>query len=242
MDKTQVVRYLGIFVLIVMALSMVAVILSVERNSSNNPSSTDTLPVAKDNPFDYTLSFNATAIKDLSSARIAGMTNETNKALIDSSILKITGVSKVSSQFKKTSVDSNLWVYLAELSLKKGADLFTVTKSLSDLNYFDKSQGVEAMKYITISVPSSVMLHNIDLNIDRNFSFPATTLSTLASVSTQSGDELIVGGNITVQGQIINSISLLEQQNLTRDQQLQDIANQIQIDTNAPIDTNTSTA
>ena len=242
MDKTQIVKYLGIFVLVVMALSMAAVILSVDKYSNSTSDSTDTLPVAKDNPFDYTLTFDANAIKDLSGARVAAMTTQTNKTIIDSAVLKIEGVSKVTSQFKKTSVDSNSWVYLAEVSMKKGADLFVITKALSDLNFFDKAQGIQAMKYITIAVPSSVMIHNVDLNIDRNFSFPSTTLSALASVGTQSGDELIVTGTITVQGKVINAISLMEQQNLTKDKQLQDLTNQIQIDTNAPIDSNTASA
>lgn len=250
MDNKTIVKYLGILVLVVMAFSMLAVgMLSANNNSNDN--STDPLPQAKDNPFDYTLSFSTNPIKDLSSARLGGLTSETNKSLIDSAVLKVEGVSKVTSQFRKTSLDANNWVYLAELSVKKGFDVVSVAKNISDLNFFEKGN-FEAMKYMTINVPSSVMLHNIDLNIDRNFSFPTATLSSLVNTSTVSGDEIIVNGQITVQGSAILSLELIESKNVTQENALQDYLNQIQsdqnssvqvdqntlVDANAPIDTN----
>jgi len=241
MDKAQLVRFLGLFVFVVMALSMVAIgVLSVDKNSTNT--NDDQLPSPTENAFTYSLSFDTNALKELSSMRIGAMTSQTNKAEIDAAVLKVEGVSKVSSQFKKTSVDANEWVYLAEISLKKGSDASSVAKEISDINFFGKEQGFEAMKYITISSPSSVMLHNADLNIDRNFSFPMSTTSALSNLATQSGDELVVEGTIKVQGKAILALELIEKENKTQEKLLEDYMKQIQADQNKPLDSNVPSA
>jgi len=241
MDKSQIVRFLGLFVVAVMALSMLAMgLLYVDKG--NNTDTGDQLPSPTENAFTYSLSFDTIALKELSSIRVGAMTSHTNKAEIDENVLKVEGVSKVSSQFKKTSADANQWVYIAEISLKKGFDVSSVAQNISDINFFDKEQGFEAMKYISISSPSSVMLYNADLNIDRNFSFPNSTLSALSNITTQSGDELVVEGSIKVQGKAILALELIEKENKTQTKQLEDYINQLQIDQNALIDSNTPSA
>ncbi|MFA5931035.1 MAG: hypothetical protein WC821_01855 [archaeon] len=236
MDKQTIVKYLGILVLVVMAFSMLAAgMLSANRSASDT--STDPLPQAKDNPFDYTLTFDANAIKELSSARFGGLTTETDKSLIDSAVLKVEGVSKVTSKFSKTSLDANNWVYLAELTVKKGFDVVSVTQKISDLNFFEK-ENFQAMKYMTISVPSYIMLHNIDLNIDRNFSFPTATSYSLVGTSTASGDEIVVNGQITVQGSAVLALELIESTNKTQERAMQEYLNQLQLDQNITVDTN----
>ena len=243
MDNSTMVRALGIIILVVMAFSMIAgAFLMADRGS--NPDQTvdpnaNNLPEPNASTFNYTLTFDANAIRDLSSIRFGAMTSSLDKTSIDSAVLKIEGVSKVSSQFRKTTPNATDWVYLADISLKKNTDPQTVASAIGDLNSFDKNQGFDAMKLITISVPTSVMLHNVDLNIDRNFSFPSTTLSALAQMNTKSSDELVVSGSIQLQGSAIISINLLEQENITNTKLYEELLQQMQADQNVPIDTNT---
>ncbi|VVB76211.1 Uncharacterised protein [uncultured archaeon] len=243
MDSAKTVRLVGIIVAVVMALSMVSfAFIYVDRSGTNTGTGND-LPQATDKPFDYTLSFETTALKDLGSMKIALMTSSTDKTIIDSAVLKIDGVSKVTSQFKKSNLDANDWVYLADIVLKKNTDASGVAVKIIDLNYFDSTQGFDARKQITVSAPAWVILKNTDLNIDRNFSFTTTTLPTLAMIGTAAGDKLQVDGTITVQGAAINALSLYETINLTKNP-IKDLnipidANAL-ADTNAPIDANSA--
>ncbi|MFA6065531.1 MAG: hypothetical protein WCW44_06115 [archaeon] len=243
MDKSTMVKGLGIFILVVMAFSMIAGAFLMADRGSNPDQTTDpntNLPEPNATVFSYSMSFDANAVKDLSSIRVGAITSVLDKASIDAKVLKVDGVSKVSSQFKKTTPDANDWVYLADVALKKTADAQSVASAIGDLNVFDKNQGFDAMKLITISVPSSIMLHNVDLNIDRNYSFPSTTLSTLAQMSTTAGDELLVSGSIQLQGSAVISLNLIEEQNLTKQKLYEEFLRQMQIDQNKPIDTNAS--
>ncbi len=243
MDKTTMVRGLGIFILVVMAFSMIAgAFLMADR--SNTPTETDpnadnTLPEPNATTFNYTMSFDSNAIRDLGTIRVGAMTSTLDKAGIDSKVLKVEGVSKVSSQFRKNTPDANDWVYLADVVLKKTYDPQTVAIAIGDLNVFDKNQGFDAMKLISISVPSSIMLHNTDLNIDRNYSFPSTTLSALAQMNTTPSDELTISGSIQLQGSAVISLNLMEQTNWTKQKLYEEFLKQMQADQNAPIDANT---
>jgi len=216
MDSKKTVRIVGIIVAVVMALSMISFALIYVDRQPTGTDTTNTLPVATDKPFNYTLSFEATALKDAGAIKIALMTSNSNKALIDLAISKIEGVSKVTSQFKKNSLDSNDWVYLADITLKKNTDIVSTITKMLDVNYFNAAGGFDARKQITVSAPSWVMLKNTDLNIDRNFSFTTTTLPALASIGTTTGDKLQIDGTITVQGSAINALSLYETVNLTQ--------------------------
>ena len=104
------------------------------------------------------------------------------------------------------------------------------------------------MKHMTINVPKSVILHNTDLNIDRNYSFPSTTLSTLTQINTLPGDELTVEGTIQLQSTAIVSIELIESVNKTAQErmiqewqaQMVDANQEIVLDTNTPIPIDTN--
>lgn len=240
METSKILKIFAIVIVIVMAFSMIAVgYLWLENSPAQNNNAgngTDNLPTPSATAFTYTVSFDANALRDVGTLKIGAYTSVLDKSAIDSSILKVDGVSKVLSQFTKTSQDSNAWVYLADVTLKKNGDALLAANSILDLNYFDQSRKSDflAAKYITVSAPPWVMLHNSDLNIDRNFSFPSPTLSAISSLTTSAGDLLVVGGQLKLQGSSILSLSLTEQQNLTQAPRVID-TNSFTVDTNAPV-------
>ena len=237
MEKSEVVKYLGLFVFAVMALSMIAAVFIYNPNTSTTTGE-DPFPQAQENTFTYSLSFDTRAIKELSAMRFAAVTSEPDKVLIDNMVFKTPGVSKVSSTFRKEKMDDNSWVYLAEITSKKDTDLSALANSIGDLNVFDKEQGFDSMKYISVSVPSSVMIHNTDLNIDRNYSFTTTTLSSIARQSTVINDEITVGGTIQLKGNVILALELVESVNKTQAAQMDELLKQMQIDENKSVDVN----
>ncbi|MFA6268361.1 MAG: hypothetical protein WCW13_05470 [archaeon] len=234
MEKEKIVQFLGIFVFAFMALSMLAAGVLYNEKDTSSTTNTDTLPQAQENAFNYTLTFNAITTKELASLRLGAMTSESNKTLIDASVMKVEGISKVTSIFRKTAFDSNSWLYLAEVSLKKNYNAAQVSDSIKAISYFDQSQDPQAMKYMVIAVPSSAFIHNVDLNIDKNFSFPATTLSTLANSATQVGDEISVQGTAKIQGKAIMSIELIEIKNISQEKRIEEILKNI-ADQNASV-------
>jgi hypothetical protein len=245
LDKNDIVKFLGLAFVVIFVLSMLAAGLLYNNTDTSNNNS-NVLPSPKENAYNYTLTFDTTATKELTSFRFAGTTSSTDKAMIDSEVLRTAGVSKVTSVFKKLSTDANNWIYLAEVSIKKDYTVTGVYDGLSQISYFDKSSPPEAMKYMVISVPAWVMIHNTDLNTDKNFSFPSVTLSSLTSLGTQAGDSINVSGNMRAQGQAILSLELIETTNYTQQDNIQKILDQIKsqdqnapLDANSPSDTNT---
>ena len=248
MKREETVRLLGIIILVVMAFSMIAgIAISVMNNPIQPDTSANDLPEPTSTTFNYSLSFDANAIKDLSSFRTALVTSFEDKVLIDAEVKKLSGVSTVSSQFRKDSTDSNTWIYLAEVTIKKTANINEVLTGIYSIKYFDANSEKIAMKHMTINVPKNIMLHNTDLNIDRNYSFPSTTLSALTQIVTLPKDEITVQGTIQLQGSAIVSIELIESANKTAQErmiqewqtQIEDQNQQIIVDTNTPsTDTN----
>ncbi len=212
-------------------------------NSGGNNNQNPNVPVLDTTAFSYSASFETVALKELKSGRIAAITSSLDKSAIDAAVLKSDGVSKISSQFRKGGVDANEWVYYADISFKSSAIVADSVEKIFDLNFFnqDKRSEFASVKYITIKAPEYTVLRNTDLNIDKNFSFTASTLSALADVGTNPGDELLIGGTVSLKGNDISSMELVEAQNLTRLKEYQDALSSIQIDSNAPIvDANSS--
>lgn len=219
LEQEKMVKYFGIFVAVTMVISLFAYVGYVALSDPIIPSEEDYFePNAT--LFSYNLSFDTNAIKDLSSFRVALTTSIEDKVMIDSEIKKIEGVNNIASQFKKEDISSKEWIYFAEVMLKKNASISQVVDSIYSLDFFDSSFEKVAMKHMTISVPKSVILHNPDLNIDRNYSFTTPVLSALTSIDTLPGDELIVEGLISLQGSLINSIELIEIENKSLQERL----------------------
>lgn len=238
-EKDKVYKALGLFIVIFMALSMIAAAaLYVQSDSSSSSGATpDTLPQAQASSFDYNVSFQTKSVKDAGTLKLATITSIVDKAAVDAAVLKVAGVSKVTSSFSKTSPDSTNWFYVATITLKTGSSAETVANAVFDLNEFDQSQRAAfgALKVIVISAPASTIIHNTDLNIDRNFSFESTTLSALAQLATQPGDDLLIFGTMTVQGKTALSMSLSEEKNLTQEKMLQEYITQMSTDTNSQV-------
>jgi hypothetical protein len=239
-EKSTIVKWLGIFVLIVMGASMFAAIFLYNPQNSTPSSDEDAFPVAtsQDKQFSYSLAFDTNVLKELSLIKFAALTNLYDIGRIDSSVMKIQGVSKISSEFRKDSMDANEWVYYAEISLKKDADSASAAQSIFDLNYFNHEAGYDARKYVSIAAPPSILIHNTDLNVDRNFVFTQSTLPALASLGTSINDELSVTGTIVLQGKAIIDLQVIEAVNKTRSKLYEDLVKQLQADQNKPLDTN----
>jgi hypothetical protein len=246
--QEEKVKYLGIIILVLMAFSMIAgIAISVINNPIQPDNTNNDLPDPTATTFNYSLSFDANAIKDLSSFRTALVTSFDDKLLIDAELKKVSGVSTVSSIIRKDDATAINWTYLAEVTIKKTANINEVLNGIYLVKYFDANADKLAMKHMTINVPKSVMLHNTDLNIDRNYSFTSTTLSALTQISTMPSDELTVEGTIQIQGSAIVSIELIESANKTAqsrmieewEAQMIDQNGQLIIDTtNTSVDTN----
>lgn len=247
MGQEEKVKYLGIIILVLMAFSMIAgIAISVMNNPIQTDNTNNNLPEPTATTFNYSLSFDANAIKDLSSFRTAVVTSFDDKLLIDTELKKVSGVSAVSSIIRKDSADANNWTYLAEVTLKRNASITEAITGIYAVKYFDENAEKVAMKNMTINVPKSVMLHNTDLNIDRNYSFTSTTLSALTQIDTLPKDELTIEGTIQLQGNAIVSIELVEALNKTAQErmikeweiQMNDSNQEIVLDENTQIDSN----
>ncbi len=211
MDVDKRNKIIGILIVIAMAGSMFAIgSLNSNKDSGTTDTPINTNPIV--NPYDYPLSFQTTAIKELNSFRMVVKTSELNKQEIDLAIQKVDGVAKVSSQFRKT--DSAQWDYFAEISLKKNILIGDVLDEIYSLSYFDGTEKV-AMKYMTVSSPGELQLYNQTLDINRNFVFEATTLPALVSIETMPGDIIALKGTVTLQGKNITALELIESSNVT---------------------------
>ena len=213
MEQDMILKAGGIIIVVVMALSMIAVAgISVMEQGTNsgNGSNINTNPIVT--PYAYDLEFNTSAIKELNSFRMVAGTTHLTKTDIDNAIKDIDGISKISSEFRKAQDSS--WLYYAEITLKKTAVLDDAINNIYALEYFDTGEKV-AMKYMTISSPGELELYNKDLDINRNFTFAASTLPALVGIETMPGDEISVSGTVTLKGKEVTALELMENNNIT---------------------------
>jgi hypothetical protein len=207
---------MGILIIVVMAGSMFAAMFLYGNNEDNtNPDNPTIIP--QETAFTYNISFDTNALRELNSMKFELATSVINKAQIDSMVQKVEGVSKVSSEFAKSSFDSNYWYYDATVALKRDSDAYSIFQTIKDMNAFYDDKGLMAGKYITVSVPETVVIHHADLNVDRNFAFSQTTMPALVDLTTVSGDNVLVSGTIKVQGKAMLEIELMESKNYSRD-------------------------
>ncbi len=234
--KENILKALGIFVVVVMALSMAAAVLYVEPNPINDD---DTPPEPIGTQYNYTFSFDSNAVKDIGALKAFAFTKVLDKESIDDKVLDINGISKVSSQFKKESTDSGEWIYIAEIAIKRGSNLNQIIADFLDINFFNQEKRSEsgALKQITVAAPKDLMIHNVDLNIDKSFSFEMETLPVWANTNTSQGDELTIQGTMVMQNKVIVELSLIEVKNITTDRIIEQLMQQMQ-DQNAPLDSN----
>jgi len=237
MNKDSVLKFVGIFIVAFMALSMIAVaFLYAGDNSGNgNTNQNPNVPTLDTTAFSYNASFDSVVLKELKSGRFTAFTSSLDKAAIDAAVLKVDGVSKINTQFRKSATDSNEWVYFADITYKTNANIASTINSIFDLNFFNQARRSEfvSVKYVTVKAPPFTIIKNTDLNIDKNFSFPSSTLSILAGVETIAGNEINVGGKVSLKGNDISSIELFEYQNLTLAREYEEALQKLQIDSNS---------
>ncbi len=217
MNNNDVVKWLGIIVLVAMFGSMIAAAFLYGPTSNNSASdlSNEQL-VSTTEEFSYDISFETTALSELSALRLVVKSNSTDKELVDASVSKIEGVNKLSSKFTNLA-DFNGWFYYAEIYLKKGSNASLVAKNILALEHFSQdAQDSQVVKYMTVKTPEQVKLTNTDLNISRDYNFEITTVSALVDTNTNPKDELMVSGTIKLIGNAISYLELMEQINLTK--------------------------
>ena len=242
LDKGKIVQIVGIFIIIIMAASMFAIgVLYNSGNSSSNNTPADTTPLTA-SKFNYSLSFDTNAIKDMGTIKLAAKTTATDKDAVDASVLKVTGVAKIiESSFMKDQSGGTGWYYIAKLSLKKGADPKTVSGSVFALSYFTSDQSSnDVRKYMTVAA-KPIVIHNTDLNVDRDYNFDTTTLLAMTTLDTMPSDEITVGGTMVLQGTVVASIDLFENANITAESKFYSFSKVMKItsiDTNTPADSN----
>lgn len=203
-------KIIGIIIIVALAGSMIAAaIIYMPESSQINPDITPT-----DQPtFNYEISFETQVIQELESIRIAAETSEINKTKIDSEIQNVEGISRIQfSEFRNVG-DGN-WFYFAEITLRKNFDLEKIVEDIFKINYFDGEK--QAMKKVSISTPQeNIDLNSSDLNMSRKFVFEYPTTFTIASIETLPGDKIIVEGTISLKGNTIVFIELVEIENKT---------------------------
>lgn len=236
-NEEKRIRAFAVFVVTMMALSMVALILYVPPNPTNE----DTPPEPIVSRYNYTLSFDSNVVRDIWIIKAFAFTDVFDKDAIDNHVLDINGVLKVSSQFKKESIDSVDWLYVAEIVVNRGSNIRRIVNDFLDINFFNKEKRDEsgALKQMTIVAPKNLMIHNVDLNIDRNFSFETDSLPVWVNTDTSIGDELAVQGNMVMQNKDIIELLLVEVRNITTDRIIEQLMQQVQdqnksFDSNAP--------
>jgi hypothetical protein len=212
MEKTKAMKTLVILVTIALAGSIVAVGLVYNEDPDTtivDPADILNRPASA---FEYEIAFDANVIKELNSIRLAAETSVINKQEVDSAIQALDGVSRItSSSFRK--IDADRWIYLAEIDLKRSTDISAGVQEILSLDSFNGDK--EAMKRVSINIPQTVTVNNSDLNISRDFSFEYPTTFALASLTTLPGDIISVSGSITLQGQAVLALELLESANQT---------------------------
>ncbi|MEK6958624.1 MAG: hypothetical protein AABW59_01120 [archaeon] len=217
MQNNEMLKWFGLFIVAVMALSMLAAGLLYRENDTSGADVDAANILANQNQatFNYTITFDTNALKELNALRFAAKTSLTDKQTIDDAVLKVSGVSKISSKFVKQPNETD-WYYFAEVSLKRDSDSSLISSEISKLEVFTSdASSFEAMKYMTISSPGKVSIHNTDLNVDRDFNFEISTLSSIVSLETIPNDNITVSGTMTLSGNAIQSLDLLEKLNNT---------------------------
>jgi len=226
-DNAAIVKYLGIGIVVVMAISMLAAAFLYGPEPETVPDVTLT-PEAVE--FTYNASFDTTIITELSALRLRAGTTEIDKAKVDESLKGVSGVSKVSSKFITNS--DKTWDYFADIYLSRSTNVLETGNTILSLDAFSSTQQKSAVKYATIASPGKIELINPDLNITRDFNFDGITLTSMTSLETMPGDEIAVQGTIKLKGKDITFIELFEVFNYNSIQL--DTNNLISIDENTP--------
>lgn len=209
-EKTK--KYMGIFIAIAMAGSLIAAgFMYMDPNEPLVNADPNLILDAQPSTFTYDISFETVVLSELNSVRLAAKTTSTNKNDIDITIRTLEEVSRVSSSQFVKSEDG--WYYLAEIEFKRNTDISNAVSKILSLSYFDGAN--EVMKRVTINTPNSTTIYNTELGIDRIYIFQYQTTVALVSINTQAQDEIIVSGKITLQGNTITSLELNEQENIT---------------------------
>lgn len=210
-DNTK--KIFGIFIAIAMAGSLIAggFIFMDPDQDIFAPPQTDLNLNSTPSTFNYQINFDTNVLSELNSIRVALETDSLNINEINSSIRELDFVNKITrSQFVKYKSGQ---YYFAEIDFKKNTDLTNAFNQISSLNYFTGFK--EGMKRVTITVPETTKVKNIDLNIDRTFNFEYETSVALVSLSTQINDEINVSGEISLQGNTILNLELSETENFS---------------------------
>lgn len=212
MTSERTKKYIGLFIAIAMAGSLIAAgFIYMDPDQLIEPIDSDILSSARPTMQTFDIKFETTIIRELQSIRIAAETDSLNKNDIDILVRSLDSVSRVSGSRFITFEDG--WYYLAEIDLRSDVNINQAIEDILSIEYFN---GVnEVMKRATIAVPEVTTLYSPALDLNRNFVFPYDTGIALINVNTFPSDDIFVSGEITLQGNEIISLELIEVQNFT---------------------------
>ncbi len=212
MEKAQLIKLLGAFVAVLMIISIFAVAF-MYGSGPQDEVNTSVDQSLQPSTFAYTIDFETQVLQELSALKFSALTTSLNIQEIDSAISGIEGVRKVGSQFQATG--SEQWVYLADITTKKGYSVEEIAKQISELEFF--SGEVNTIKYVTVSTPTEeVTITNETLGLDKNYLFETGTVSTMANINTMPGDNISVTGSISLQNNAIVTLELYEYFNMSQ--------------------------
>lgn len=214
MDNATIVKWLGILIVVVMAISMLAA--AFLYAPTQDTTTVDPNVVVQNNAteFTYTANFDTITISELSSLRIRATTSEIDKQKVDEAVKKVSGVSRINSKF--VTGQNGGWDYFADIGLTRSANVSETANNILNLSIFSSDPTAKnIVKIMTLTSPGKVTLTNTDLNITRDYNFDGVTLSAFVDVSTQPKDVITVSGTVKLKGKDLTFLELIEASNLS---------------------------
>lgn len=203
---------MGIFIAVAMAGSLIAAgFMYMDPDQLIEPIDPNTIFDAQPQQQNFEISFQTTVLSEIGSIRVAAETDSLNKNDIDITIRSLENVSRVGGS--RFVTHENGWFYLAEIDLRNSENINETINEILALEFFNGDS--EVMKRVTISVPEETTLYNSAIDLERRFVFPYQTSVALVQINTLSQDTIFVEGTISLQGNNIISLELLESENLT---------------------------
>lgn len=147
---------------------------------------------------------------------ITSPTNNAQIDQIDSELRKISGILQIVDSRYLTESQSaqqgiNL-VYFAQASIANDANVFLLEEKISQISFI---QGTQIARIGLVSLPSSVVFQNPDLNITQTHSFTTPFSNAILSNQTIADDNISVLLQASLSGNTLVSIQAIEEQNFS---------------------------
>ncbi len=147
-------------------------------------------------------------------------TRETNKAVLDEQVKKLSGVRSILQSYYSDpnssggigQSDLSTLYYVAQLSITDNADVFAMQEQANDSNMF---LAAEALRGGLVSLPEQVTFTNQDLNVTLDHDFQSPLSNAFLRPNTLVEDQIIVYLQGGFSASTLKTIQAVEQQNIT---------------------------